>query len=172
MKLNKPFDQTGEFVNVIIDTPKNSRNKYTYDREADLYKLSGILPAGHSFPYDFGFVPGTLGGDGDPLDVLVLMEEPGFVGLWVECRLIGGYEAYQTERDGDRQRNDRLMAVSTDSLVYRGLKILADLDETLRDQIIHFFTSYNEIKGKKFEVAAMFDGDAAANVIKSSIVDG
>ena len=51
MKLNKPFDQTGEFVNVIIDTPKNSRNKYTYDREADLYKLSGILPAGHSFPY-------------------------------------------------------------------------------------------------------------------------
>ena len=99
------------------------------------------------------------------------MEEPGFVGLWVECRLIGGYEAYQTERDGDRQRNDRLMAVSTDSLVYRGLKILADLDETLRDQIIHFFTLYNEIKGKKFEVAAMFDGDAAANVIKSSIVD-
>ena len=166
-----PFSKNGEFVNVVIDTPRNSRNKYAHDPTTGLYKLSGILPAGYSFPYDFGFIPGTLGGDGDPLDVLVLMDEPGFVGLWVECRLIGGYEAYQQERDGKRERNDRLIAVSKDSLVYRDLSVLKELNKTLRDQIVHFFTSYNEAKGKKFEAVEIFDGNAGTELIKTSTTD-
>src|SRR5437764_15464112 len=84
-------------VHVIVDTPKGSRNKFKYDEELGLFKLSGVLPAGAVFPFDFGFVPATLGGDGDALDVLLLMDEPAFVGCLVEVRLIGVIEAEQTE---------------------------------------------------------------------------
>jgi inorganic pyrophosphatase len=171
----KPFDELDAFgedggVNVIIDTPRNSRNKYTYESHAGLFKLSGMLTAGHSFPYDFGFIPKTLGGDGDPLDVLVMMEEPGFVGLWVECRLIGGFEAYQTEKNGERQRNDRLLAVAESSLIYKDLQSIADLGGTVADQIVHFFVSYNEAKGKKFEAVDQYSADEAIKVVKSSLV--
>ena len=68
-----PFNEDDE-LNVIIEAPKGSRNKYTYDEKLGLYKLGGVLPAGASFPFDFGFVPGTLGGDCDPLYVLLLMD--------------------------------------------------------------------------------------------------
>ncbi|HEX8201166.1 MAG TPA: inorganic diphosphatase, partial [Isosphaeraceae bacterium] len=97
-----PFDRLGAFavktgeLNVIIETPKGSRNKFDFDEELGLFKLGGVLPAGAVFPYDFGFVPATRGGDGDPLDVLVLMDEPAFVGCLVPARLIGVIEAEQT----------------------------------------------------------------------------
>ena len=77
----QPFDRESGNLNVVIDTPKGSRNKYSWDEERELFSLSGVLPAGAVFPYDFGFIPNTRGGDGDPLDVLVVMDEPAFVGL-------------------------------------------------------------------------------------------
>src|SRR5690242_7742786 len=104
--------QSGDF-NVIIETPKGNRNKFKYDEELDLFMLSGVLPAGAVFPFDFGFIPGTRGGDGDPLDVLVLMDEPSFTGCLVRARLIGVIEAEQTE-DGKTARNDRLIAVAAE----------------------------------------------------------
>ncbi len=84
-------------MNVIIDTPKGSRNKFAWDKNRTLFELSGVLPAGAIFPYDFGFIPGTLGEDGDALDVLVLMDEPAFCGCLVRSRLLGVIEAKQTE---------------------------------------------------------------------------
>ena len=81
-----PFSKTDE-LHVIIDTPKGSRNKYKYDAEYQLFTLGGVLPAGAVFPFDFGYVPSTEGGDGDPLDVLVLMDEPVFVGCLVRLIL-------------------------------------------------------------------------------------
>jgi inorganic pyrophosphatase len=110
-----------------------------------LSKLSGVLPAGASFPYDFGFLPSTRGGDGDPLDVLVLMDDPAFVGCLVPARLLGVIEAEQTERNGDSTRNDRLIAVVANSITHRGLKTLGTLDKSL---VEHFFVSYNEIERK------------------------
>ena len=85
-------DDDGE-LNVVVETPKGSRNKYNYDEKLGLFKLGGVLPAGAFFPFDFGFVPATVGGDGDPLDVLVLMDEPAFTGCLVESRLLGVVEA-------------------------------------------------------------------------------
>ena len=81
-KLN-PFDEESGDLNVVIDTPKRSRNKYAYDEKIGLFVLKGVLTVGHSFPYDFGFIPQTKGGDGDPLDVLVLMDEAAFAGCLV-----------------------------------------------------------------------------------------
>src|SRR5690242_6389413 len=93
------YNDKGE-LNVIIETPKHSKNKYAYDEKLRLFKLKSMLPEGASFPYDFGFLPCTKGEDGDPLDILVLMESPAFPGCLVECRLIGIIEAEQTEKNG------------------------------------------------------------------------
>ena len=91
------FDPESGTLNAVIETPKGHRNKYKYDEKRGLFLHSGVLPAGAVFPFDFGFVPATEGGDGDPLDVLVLMDEPAFVGCLVPANLIGVIEAEQTE---------------------------------------------------------------------------
>jgi inorganic pyrophosphatase len=86
-----PFSPKSEYVNVIIETPKGSRTKFKYDEESGLFMFDKRLPIGQSFPFDFGFLPSTKGGDGDPLDVLVLMEEPTFVGCLVHAQTAGSY---------------------------------------------------------------------------------
>src|SRR6185295_6553872 len=91
------FDSDSKLLNAIIETPKGSRNKFSYDQKHGLFVLGGVLPLGAVFPFDFGYIPGTLGGDSDPLDVLVLMDEPAFTGCLVPARLIGVIEANQTE---------------------------------------------------------------------------
>src|SRR5918992_1612302 len=106
-------------LHVIIETPKGSRNKFNYDEDHKLFKLGGVLPAGAVFPFDFGFIPSTTGGDDDPLDVLLLMDEPAFPGCLVPARLVAVIEAEQTERDGETTRNDRLIAVAADSHTHK-----------------------------------------------------
>jgi inorganic pyrophosphatase len=137
-------------LNVVIETPKGSHHKYAYDPEYGLFVLKGTMPAGASFPFDFGFVPSTLAEDGDPIDVLVLMDAPGAVGCLVPCRLLGVIEAEQTEEDGP-ERNDRLIAVASNSRRHHSIRKLDDLSPDLLEEIEHFFVSYNRIKGKRFE---------------------
>ncbi len=144
------FDaETGD-INVIIETPRGSRNKFKYDAKRDLFSLHKVLPAGAVFPQDFGFIPSTLGADGDPMDVLVLMDEPVYPGNLITARLIGVIEAEQTD-DGKLLRNDRLIAVASLCQDYQNVKELDDLDKNLVTQIEHFFISYNQIAGKKFK---------------------
>ncbi len=88
----KPFDKEANFVHVVIETPRGSRNKYKFEPKLGSMKLNKVLPAGMEFPYDFGFVPGTRAEDGDPIDVLLLMDEQVFPGCVVESRLIGVIE--------------------------------------------------------------------------------
>jgi inorganic pyrophosphatase len=163
----KPYDPESNELNVIIETPKGSRNKFNYDEKQQLFKLGGVLPAGAVFPFDFGFIPSTLGGDGDPLDVLLLMDEPAFPGCLIPSRLIAVIEAEQTERDGQTTRNDRLIAVAADSHTHRELRTLADISSNLMDEIEHFFISYNEIKGKKFKPLGRFGPVKAARLVEA-----
>ena len=160
------FADEGDELNVIIETPKGSRNKFDYDEKLGLFKLGGVLPAGASFPFDFGFVPSTLGGDGDPLDVLVLMDEPAFAGCLVRTRLVGVVEAEQTERDGETTRNDRLIAVSAESRLYARARSLNTLPPTLVEEIEHFFVSYNQLKGKEFEPRGRFGPAHALRIVE------
>jgi inorganic pyrophosphatase len=139
-------------LNVVIETPKGSRNKYDYDEKTGLFRLGGVLTSGASFPFDFGFVPSTLGGDGDPLDVLVLMDEPAFAGCLVRTRLVGVVEAEQTERDGETTRNDRLVGVA--------------VGPELLEEIEHFFVSYNQIKGKEFKPLGRFGPRKALGLVE------
>jgi inorganic pyrophosphatase len=164
-----PFDEESGELNVIVDTPKGSRNKFEFDEKLGFFKLGGVLAVGHSFPFDFGFIPNTLGGDGDPLDVLVLMDEPAFVGCLIPARLIGVIEAEQTEKDGKTERNDRLIAVAADSRVHEDVKSLSDLNETLVDEIEHFFVSYNEAKGKKFKPLGRFAAVKAKKIVEEGM---
>ena len=166
-KIN-PFDAESEDLNVIIDTPKGSRNKYKYDEELQIFKLGGVLAVGHFFPFDFGYIPNTLGGDGDPLDVLVLMDEPAFVGCLIPSRLIGVIEAEQTE-DGKTEKNDRLIAVASNSRVHKDIKSINDLNPTLIDEIEHFFISYNQAKGKEFKTLGRFAAQKARKIVEESI---
>ena len=145
----KPFDRKSGNLNVVIDTPKGCRNKYAFDFDIDGYKLKTVLPNGAVFPFDFGSIPGTVADDGDPLDVLLLMDEPVFSGCLVESRLLGVIEAKQTE-NGETERNDRLIAVAAESHTHGSLKSIGDLDSTMMDEIEHFFVSYNKAHGKKF----------------------
>src|ERR1700710_551126 len=102
----KPFDEKDEQWRVVIETPKGSHNKYRFDEQLGVFMLAGVLPEGMAFPYDFGFLPRTVGEDGDPLDVLLLMDAPAFCGCVVPSRLVGVIEAEQTEHDGELGRND------------------------------------------------------------------
>jgi inorganic pyrophosphatase len=163
------FADESSHVNVVIETPQGSRNKFNYDERLGLFKLGGVLAAGAVFPFDFGFVPSTLGGDDDPLDVLVLMDEPAFAGCLVEARLIGVIEAEQTERDGEKMRNDRLIAIAAKAHTHKSVRSLGQLDENLVAEIEHFFVSYNVIKGKTFKPLGRHGSRRAREVVEEGV---
>ena len=165
------FDAEGGDLNVIVETPKGSRNKFDYDEKLSLFKLGGVLPAGAVFPFDFGFVPATVGGDGDPLDVLLLMDESAFTGCLVRARLVGVIEAEQTERDGETTRNDRLIAVASESRTHKKVRSLAGLSENVVEEIEHFFVSYNEIKGKEFRPLGRFGPERARRLVEEGVMN-
>jgi len=158
----------GGDLNVVVETPRGSRNKFKFDEELELYTLAGILPAGMGFPYDFGFIPSTLGEDGDPVDVLLLMDEPAFAGCLVPSRLIGVIEAEQSE-DGATARNDRLLAVATKSVLYRDVKSITQLSASLLDEIESFFETYTRLRGKAFTPLGRSGPDTAKKLVDAGI---
>lgn len=166
-KLPPINDETGD-LHVVIDTPKGSRNKFAWEENLELFELRGVLPAGAVFPYDFGFIPNTRGEDGDALDVLVLMDEAAFTGCLVRSRLLGVIEAEQTETSGKTERNDRLIAVATNSRTHGHLNSLGDLNDALVHEIEHFFVSYNAAKGKKFKPLARSGAERAQELVRAT----
>jgi inorganic pyrophosphatase len=161
------FDDKG-YLNVIIETPQDTANKLKWDPKIGLFKLSHVLPAGSVFPFDFGFVPGTKGGDGDPLDVLLLTDQPLPVACLVESRLIGVIEAEQMA-EGKTERNDRLLAVAVESRNDRHLRDLRDLESHRLDEIEHFFIAYNQMRGRVFKPLARRGAKAATALVERSV---
>jgi inorganic pyrophosphatase len=162
------FDDDGA-ANVIVETPQGSCNKFDFDPETGLFELGTAMPAGASFPFEFGFIPSTRGEDGDPLDILLLMDNPTFVGCLVKARLIGVIEAEQTESDGKCVRNDRLIGVAVKSRRHEGLHSLGHLAPQLLGEIEHFFAAYNQVKGRQFEVLGRFGHKRAAKLVKLGV---
>ncbi len=144
-------DKNRDVVRIIVETPKGSQNKYKFDEQLGIFKLSSVLPVGAVFPFDFGYIPDTRAEDGDPIDVLLLADAPAFPGCLIESRLIGVIEAEQTE-NGQTSRNDRLIAVAIESRTHSDLRSIGDLSDALRSQIEHFFASYNREQGRGFKV--------------------
>jgi inorganic pyrophosphatase len=168
MQLDKisPRGEGKHTMRVVIETSRGSRHKYDYEPEERIFALKKVLPEGQVFPFDFGFIPRTKGEDGDPLDVLVIMDEPVFAGCVVECRLIGVVRAKQTEKK-KKVRNDRFIAVATTSLHYQHVEDIDDLAPEILEQIQHFFVSYNEQAGKKFEVEKVLGAKKARSLVRA-----
>ena len=158
------WDRESGLLNVLIDTPRGSAAKYKLDSRERVYTISHILPGDLAFPFDFGSIPSTLAADGDPLDVLVLMEVPSFAGCLVRVRLIGALEAKQTQ-EGKSQRNDRLIGVAAESREYRGVRRLTDLRPKLIDEVEDFFVSYNARRGRRFRIVRRIGRSAAKRLV-------
>lgn len=148
----KPLDDKDEeIIKVVIETPKGSRNKYAFDPDEKAFTLKKVLPAGMAFPYDFGFVPSTLAEDGDPLDVLVLMDEPAFPGCVVKCRVIGVIEGEQG--NGKKtERNDRIVAVEIANHQWEHVDHIDSLGKQFVKELEEFFVNYHELTGKQYRI--------------------
>jgi len=156
-----------ENVDVVIETPKGSVQKYNYDPETHFFRLRKILPSGMVFPYDFGFIPHTKGEDGDPLDVIVISEFMSFPGVIMKCRIIGGIKAEQSaKKNSDKLiRNDRFLAIPKFSNIFQNIKTMDDLPKQIMDQLEEFFVDYNKLQGKKFKALKQMDVKEACDLI-------
>jgi inorganic pyrophosphatase len=153
-----------KLLQVIIETPKGCRNKYSFDEQQKIFVLKAALPAGMVFPYDFGFLPRTLADDGDPIDVLVLMDEPAFPGCALMARLIGVIEGEQTANK-KITRNDRLVAVAETAHMWANTKSIKDLPKKALKEIEEFFVNYHKLQGKKYKLLAVKGEKTALDLI-------
>ncbi|MDB6023737.1 MAG: Inorganic diphosphatase [Pedosphaera sp.] len=161
------FDSDKKCLNVIVETPKGSRIKYAYDAETGLFGLKRALPNGMMFPFNFGFIPSTLGDDGDPLDILILNEEPLIPGCLLKARLVAVIKARQTD-DGQTMRNDRLIGVAIGKETPNEFEAIA-LNKKLCRQIEYFFVSYNQLDGKQFKVLGQGSPQKAGQIVRKGI---
>lgn len=158
-----------ETLTVVVETPRGSRHKLAFDPAIGLFRLKKILPVGVAFPFDFGFVPNTLGGDGDPLDVLLLLDDATPPGAVVDARLLGAIELEHRKDDHTRERNDRLVATSALSRVYGHLHSLEALPATFLADVERFFVAYSAALGKDVRILGRVGPDAARHLVESSI---
>jgi inorganic pyrophosphatase len=165
----KSFDKEKGCWLAVIETPKDSHHKYDYEPKLQAFQLKKTLPEGMTFPLDFGFVPSTRAGDGDPVDILVLLDFPATMGAVVHVRLLGGIKAEQKGQGEDWARNDRLIAVAGHSKTLADLKTLDDLRPQQLDQLIEFFEQYNKLEGKKFRHLGNCDAKEAAALLRAGM---
>jgi inorganic pyrophosphatase len=152
----------------VIETPRGCRNKYDYDPHIGCMRLAAVLPEGMAFPFDFGFIPSTKAQDGDPLDVMVLLDEPVPPGCVVTVRIIGAIEAEQRNKGEKWIRNDRLLAVPVHAHLHEALSHIKDLNPKILDELEAFFRNYNSAKGVEFRVINRCGPKEARKLIEES----
>lgn len=167
-----PVDTRDGLLQVIVETPAGCRNKFAYDAEQRIITLKKVLPAGMVFPWDFGFLPKTLAPDGDPIDVLLLMDEPAFPGVAVRARLIGVIEGEQIEKEkgGGKKtnRNDRLVAVAEAAHRYANVRRLKDLPDKWVKELEDFFVNYHNLEGKQYRLLGCKGAETAMKLIEKA----
>ncbi len=163
------IDESGA-LRAVIETPRGSRNKYSHDSKENVFLLKKVLPAGMSFPYYFGYIPHTRAQDGDPVDVLVLMDEPAFPGCVVQVRLIGVIEIEEKESE-KKIRNDRLIAVSVASHTHREVVDLREVGEALITDLEQFFSTYQKLDGVGVKVLGCGGPKRAKEIMEQNRAD-
>ena len=146
-------------VNVVVETPRGSQHKYKYDEALGLFRLNRVLFAGATFPFDFGFVPGTRGGDGDPLDAIVLIDQPTFPGCLVRVRPVGVLLASKEGRD-----NHRIITVPVLAKPYATWRDVGDLPVGRLGEVEQFFRAVLNVDGYEHALHG-FAGRARADAI-------
>jgi inorganic pyrophosphatase len=138
-----PGEHFPKVVRMVVEIPKNSTNKYEYDADLGLFRLDRTLYSPVHYPGDYGFIPGTLSDDGDPLDVIALVEEPSFSGCLIEVRPIGLLKMI------DRKKHDeKILAVPDGNPRYDEVRNIDQIFTHIRHEIEHFFTIYKELEGR------------------------
>ena len=132
---------------MIVEIPKNSGNKYEYDSDLGVFRLDRALYSPMHYPGDYGFIPGTLADDGDPLDVLALVEEPSFPGCLIEVRPVGILNMVDNE-----EADQKIVAVPNRNPRYDEVHTMDQIFPHVRREIEHFFTIYKELEGKKTQM--------------------
>jgi inorganic pyrophosphatase len=153
-----------EVINVVIEVPRGSANKYEYDKELGVVKLDRVLYAAMQYPGDYGFIPSTLGGDGDPLDVLILSTHPFLPGVLVEARVLG-----MLEMSDDKGRDEKILAVPADDPRWDDLQNLSDVRTHRLAEIEHFFLEYKTLEGKTVTSEGWRDRETALQTIKEAV---
>jgi inorganic pyrophosphatase len=152
---------------IVVETPGRTAAKYAYDHESHEFVLKRVLPVGMILPYDFGFVPGTCAEDGDPLDAMVLSEVQTFPGCRIDCRVIGAITASQSERDDPKPyRNDFLLVVPSESLLWSNVCELEQLPRGLLDQLERFFQGYHAMERELFVPLERLGAEAALALVE------
>ena len=152
---------------MVIETPMGSRFKYAYEENVDLMVVRHELPEGFTFPINFGFIPQTLAGDGDPLDALIMSETPAISGCLMECRVVGAVTARQRDRN-KWVRNDRVLAVPAASRSYENVQSLGDISKTFLTQLEQFFVAYNAARGKTYQSLRRLNPVQALSLIRKT----
>jgi inorganic pyrophosphatase len=157
-------ERAPEEINVVVEIPEGSRNKYEYDKSLNVFRLDRVLHSPIYYPGDYGFMPQTLAEDGDPLDVLILVVQPTFPGCLVVARPIGLLRMID-----DGKPDDKILAVPVGEPEYAGIHSHAQIFPHKLRTISHFFETYKLLEGKKTSTDGWDDGAAARRSIAASI---
>jgi len=162
--LNLPIGKSApDEVNAVIEIPRGQTNKYEYDKELNVFRLDRNLYSPVHYPGDYGFIPSTLSDDGDPLDVLVLVDAPSFTGCVMIVRPIGMLRMVDQGRE-----DEKILGVGRNNNKYRDVRDYDELYPNVTLEIEHFFTIYKELEAKTTRIAGWQDAEHARNVISAS----
>ena len=153
-----------EFVNVIVEIPKGSQNKYEFDKEHCVLKLDRVLFSPMHYPGDYGFIPQTLGEDGDPLDGLVLVSYPTYPLTLIQARPIGVLKMIDKG-----EPDDKILCVPIDDPRFKDTKDIKDINKHVLAEIAHFFEVYKTLENKKVEIKGWHDAKKAMEIIKECV---
>lgn len=154
-------------INVLIEITAGSKNKYEYDKDLQAFALDRVLYSSVQYPYDYGFVPNTLADDGDPLDGMVLIDEPTFPGCIIAARPIGMLIMID---GGDH--DEKILCVPDKDPRYKDVKSLADIAPHRLDEIAEFFRSYKNLEKKVTEIHGWEDVNRVTPLIEKCIQAG
>jgi inorganic pyrophosphatase len=151
-------------INVLIEIPSGSKNKYEFDKDMNAMALDRVLSSSVQYPYDYGFIPNTLGNDGDPLDGIVMMDQPTFPGCVIAARPIGMLEMID---GGDR--DEKILCVPDKDPRYANVKSLKDVPQHRLDEISEFFKTYKNLEKKVTEILGWKDVDAVMPLVQECV---
>ena len=160
----EPGPSVPEVIYAVIEIPKGSRNKYEYDKDMEAFALDRVLYSPFFYPAEYGIIPKTLYDDGDPMDILVLMNQPTFPGCVIETRPIGIMRMIDS---GDK--DDKILGVPVNDPMFKDVNDIGDIPGHLLDEIAHFFKEYKYLEGKTTEVIGWENAQKAFEAIEHSI---
>jgi len=162
---------TPDVVYAVIEIPKGSRNKYEYDKDMEAFALDRVLYSPFHYPAEYGIIPQTLWDDGDPMDIIVLMDQPTFPGCVIESRPIGIMRMIDSASlsPQSRESDDKILSVPVNDPKYNNVKSIDDVPKAILDEIAHFFKEYKKLEGKKTEVLGWKGVEAAIKALNHSI---